>query len=130
VWEDLTRISSHVEWMADAEAIRFQSEQREGVGTAFETDTKVGPLRLTDKMVITEWEPSRAMGIRHTGVVTGVGRFTLEVAPGRPGETLFTWEESLEFPAWMGGALGARAGKPILTRIWRHNLANLRRRFE
>jgi hypothetical protein len=130
VWEDLAHISSHVEWMADAEAITFQSERREGVGTTFETDTKVGPLRLTDKMVITEWEPGRAMGIRHTGVVTGVGRFTLAEAPGRPGATLFTWEETLEFPAWMGGTLGGRAGKPILTRIWRHNLDNLRRRFE
>jgi hypothetical protein len=130
VWDDLVQIGRHVEWMADAEAIRFQTEQRHGVGTSFETDTKVGPLRLTDRMVITEWEPGRAMGIRHTGVVTGVGRFTLEEAPDRPGETLFTWVESLTFPAWMGGALGGRAGKPILTRIWRHNLENLRRRFE
>jgi hypothetical protein len=133
VWADLSRISSHVEWMADAEAIVFDSEQTEGVGTAFETDTKVGPFRLKDRMVVTEWEPGRVMGIRHTGVVTGTGRFTLEEIPGEPGGpfgTRFTWEEVLHFPAWMGGGLGSRVGGPVLKRIWARNLDNLRRRFE
>jgi carbon monoxide dehydrogenase subunit G len=121
------QISSHVEWMQDAVAIRFDSDQQEGIGTAFQTDTKVGPLRLQDKMVITEWEPGRVMGIRHTGMVTGTGRFTLEEVAG--GHTRFTWEEDLHFPAWMGGGLGGRAGAPILKRIWQHNLDNLRRHF-
>jgi len=128
VWEYLRRISSHVEWMTDAVAIRFSSEQTEGVGTAFETDTKVGPLRLTDKMLITEWEPQQAMGIRHTGVVTGTGRFTL--SPSSATGTRFTWEEDLHFPVWMGGALGGVAGAPVLKRIWQRNLANLSRHFE
>jgi uncharacterized protein YndB with AHSA1/START domain len=130
VWADLTDIASHVEWMADAEAIHFRSGQRQGVGTAFETDTKVGPLRLKDQMVITEWVPGRVMGIRHTGVVTGTGRFTLEEIPGEPVQTRFTWKEDLRFPAWMGGRLGGRAGGPILKRIWARNLETLRRRFE
>jgi hypothetical protein len=130
VWEDLVDISSHVEWMADAEAIHFQSAQRSGVGTSFETDTKVGPLRLKDQMVVTEWEPGRVMGIRHTGVVTGTGRFTLEPVPGAVDQTRFTWEETLLFPIWMGAALGGRAGAPILKKIWQRNLDNLRRRFE
>lgn len=116
--------------MADAIAVRFESDRREGVGTTFQTDTKVGPIRLTDKMVITEWEPPAVMGIRHTGVVTGTGRFTLEEVPGRPDETRFTWQENLTFPAWMGGRLGGRFGAPVLRRIWHHNLENLRRHFE
>ncbi|MDQ6616784.1 MAG: SRPBCC family protein [Actinomycetota bacterium] len=130
VWEDVARIASHVEWMADAMAIHFQSDQQDGVGTTFTTDTRVGPFRLTDKMVITEWEAGRVMGIRHTGVVTGSGRFILEEIPGVPVQTRFTWEENLRFPPWMGGSLGGRAGGLILTRIWRRNLDNLRRRFE
>ncbi len=130
VWEDLVRIASHVEWMADAEAIRFESAQREGVGTTFETDTKVGPLRLTDRMEVTEWEPGRLMGIRHIGVVTGTGRFTLEEVAARPGHTRFTWEESLRFPPWLGGSVGGRVAVPVLKRIWQRNLENLRRRFD
>jgi carbon monoxide dehydrogenase subunit G len=96
------------------------------VGTAFETDTRVGPIRLKDVMVVTEWEAGRIMGIRHTGIVTGTGRFTLEaVGDG----TRLTWNEKLVFPLWMGGGLGGIAGRPVLARIWRHNLDNLRRRF-
>jgi hypothetical protein len=129
VWEDIGRISSHVEWMADAEAIRFDSDQHEGVGTAFETDTKVGPFRLTDRMVITEWVAGASMGIRHTGIVTGSGRFTLTEVPGQPGQTRFTWEENLRFPRWMGGSVGGRAGGAVLKRIWRRNLEHLRDRF-
>jgi hypothetical protein len=114
--------------MADAEAIRFRSDQREGVGTHFETDTKVGPLRLTDVMVVTEWEPGVVMGIRHTGVVTGSGRLTLEALADD--QTRLTWCEQLHFPPWMGGALGGVVGRPVLTRIWQHNLDRLRRRFQ
>jgi len=32
VWAELERIEDHVEWMHDAVAIRFTSEQRRGVG--------------------------------------------------------------------------------------------------
>ena len=46
-------------------------------GGVLECDTVVGPVRLTDHMAITEWVPGEAMGVRHTGLVTGEGRFTL-----------------------------------------------------
>src|SRR3546814_14870314 len=67
VWRDLEDLATHSEWMADAVAIRFLTDQRSGVGTTFECDTKVGPIRLTDVMEITEWRPGKAMGVRHTG---------------------------------------------------------------
>jgi hypothetical protein len=114
--------------MHDAEAIRFLTEQRRGVGTRFECDTRVGPIRLTDVMEVTEWRPRRAMGIRHVGVVTGTGRFRLRRLPG--GRTRFTWTERLHFPWWLGGPIGATIGANlVLAPIWRRNLANLRRRF-
>ena len=133
VWADVQDVGSHVEWMADAEAIRFTSTRRSGVGTTFECDTKVGPIRLTDEMAITAWEPPGAdghgaMGVRHEGVVTGEGTFHL--APLDDGRTRCTWEESLRFPWWMGGPLGATLGKPVLRAVWRRNLTRLRRRFE
>ncbi|MDP9441063.1 MAG: SRPBCC family protein [Actinomycetota bacterium] len=128
VWAAVEDIGSHVEWMQDAAAIRFTSRRRSGVGTTFECLTRVGPFRLTDKMVVTEWKAGRAMGIRHTGVVAGTGRFTLRRR--LRGGTRFTWEETLVFPWWMGGELGALAGAPVLRRIWRHNLASLKRRVE
>ena len=128
VWSSIKDIGSHVEWMEDAVAIRFTSSRRSGVGTSFDCDTRVGPLQLTDRMEITEWRPGRSMGIRHVGVVTGEGRFSLRRR--RRGRTRFTWEERLIFPWWMGGPVGAVVGGQVLRLVWRRNLRNLKRRVE
>ena len=128
VWADVRDLASHVEWMDDAVAIRFASPLREGVGTTFDCDTRIGPLRLTDRMEVTEWEDGQTIGIRHVGVVRGAGRFTLRPAPG--GQTCFTWKEQLTFPWWMGGRVGSAVGARMLKAVWRTNLAHLRVRFE
>lgn len=128
VWAQVRDISSHVGWMADAEAIRFTSRRRRGVGTTFECDTKVGPLTLTDEMEVTSWRDGREMGVRHVGVVTGTGRFTLRRA--HRGRTRFTWEEQLVFPWWLGGPVGGLVGAPVLKLIWRGNLRRLRAGFD
>ena len=124
VWARIEDVGTHVDWMADAEAIRFTSDQTSGVGTTFDCDTKVGPLRLTDAMTITEWEPGRCMGVRHEGLVTGEGRFTLTAAGDS--RTEFTWAEHLRFPWWMGGPIGGALGAPVLRGIWRKNLRRLK----
>lgn len=130
VWEVVEPVEEHVDWMHDAVAIRFTTDQRRGVGTEFLCDTKVGPIRLVDRMEITEWTPGEVMGVRHTGIVTGTGRFTLTpIDLGR--RTRFAWEEVLTFPWWMGGPIGAWVGgKVALGPIWRRNLRNLRRIVE
>lgn len=127
VWADVRDIASHVEWMADAEAIRFTGPKRHGVGTAFDCDTRVGPFRLVDRMAVTEWDEGRVIGIRHVGLVEGSGRFTLR--PTWRGHTRFTWTETLRFPWWMGGPIGAVVGRPVLRAIWKRNLRRLRARF-
>jgi uncharacterized protein YndB with AHSA1/START domain len=130
VWHILEPVENHVDWMADAVAIRFSTDQTRGVGTSFECDTKVGPITLTDHMEITEWEPERSMGVRHTGVVTGTGVFTLEpIDLGR--RTRFTWAEELRFPWFLGGRLGELVGGQfVMKAIWRRNLKALRRLVE
>jgi hypothetical protein len=127
VWADLENIASHVEWMEDAVSIRFRGHQRRGVGTEFDCITKVGPVRLTDLMQITEWRANHTMGVRHVGLVRGAGRFRLRRARG--GRTRFSWEERLVFPWWLGGPIGGIVGAPVLRRIWRKNLRNLAARF-
>ena len=128
VWAAIEDVETHTDWMADAVAIRFLTEQTSGVGTRFECDTKVGPLGLTDVMEITEWRPRKAMGVRHVGVVTGDGVFTLKRARG--GRTRFQWSERMVFPWWMGGPLGGVVGGRILRRIWKANLRRLKARVE
>ncbi len=126
VWAVVEPVEEHVQWMHDAVAITFTTERTRGTGTEFLCDTKVGPFRLVDRMEITEWVPGEVMGVRHTGLVTGSGRFTLTpIDLGR--RTRFTWQEELTFPWWMAGPAGAWAGgKVALAPIWRRNLKNLR----
>jgi hypothetical protein len=127
VWGAIEDVRTHVEWMEDAVAIRLTDGPTQGVGTRFECDTKVGPFRLVDRMEVTEWSEPRTMGIRHAGLVTGSGRFTLR---GRRRRTIFTWEERLRFPLWLGGPVAGLLAKPVLRRMWRRSLANLRRSVE
>lgn len=126
VWTVVEPIERHVDWMADAVAIRFVSESTRGVGTEFECDTKVGPITLTDEMTVTEWEAERSMGVRHTGVVTGTGVFELEsIDLGR--RTRFTWTEDLTFPWYLGGRLGEIiGGRAVMKQIWKRNLRRLK----
>lgn len=126
VWAALEPIESHVDWMADAETIRFTTEQTRGVGTRFDCVTRVGPIRLTDRLAITKWEPQRVMGVRHDGLVTGTGQFTLQPLDGGR-RTCFTWQEDLTFPWWLGGRIGERVGgQQVMKRIWTGNLKRLR----
>ncbi len=130
VWAVVEPVENHVDWMHDAVAIRFTSEQTRGVGTEFLCDTKVGPIKLVDRMEITEWVPGEVMGVRHIGLVTGSGRFTLEpIDLGR--RTRFVWQEELTFPWWLGGPIGAYiGGKVVLRAIWNRNLRGLKQLVE
>jgi hypothetical protein len=128
VWAAMEHIETHTEWMADAVAITFRTEQRQGVGTEFECLTRIGPFTTTDVMTVTEWRPGVEMGIEHRGVVTGRGSFTLQALPG--GMTELCWHEQLSYPWWMGGPVGERTSKPVFERIWRANLHRLRAKAE
>ena len=127
VWADLERIEDHVQWMRDATAIRFVGDRRRGVRTMFECDTKVGPIRLTDIMEITDWEPGSRMAVAHRGLVAGSGSFHLDDGPGSA--TTIRWEERLRFPWWLGGTIGAWVAGPVLAELWRGNLDRLRTRI-
>lgn len=127
VWSDVQNISSHVLWMVDAEAIWFTSASTAGVGTSLECETRIGPFRLTDVMEITDWVENETMGVRHTGLVRGVGAFTLSPIAG--GRTLFRWAEELSFPLWLGGPVIEPFGSIVLKQIWKRNLQLLAQRF-
>jgi hypothetical protein len=115
IWRVIEPIEHHVDWMGDAESITFTTEQTRGVGTVFDCATKVGPIRLIDRMALTHWEPPHVMGVEHRGLVRGQGRF--DITDGR-----FTWTEELRFPWWLSA--------PALRPIWRRNLLRLKQLVE
>lgn len=159
VWYAIQDVESHTEWMRDAVAIRFLGHQRQGAGTRFVCDTKIGPFSLSDVMEITEWSPGQRMGVRHSGLVAGEGAFTLvkvesgedeggyredgsETAKSSDGKdaskakdastahTYFQWEEKLRFPWRLGGPVTALAAWPVLRSMWKGNLLRLKARIE
>ncbi len=127
VWAELADLRSHSEWMSDAGAIEFVGSQTQGSGTVMRVPTRIGPLRTTDLMTVVEWDEGRMIAVEHVGAVSGVGRF--EIAPIGDG-TEMRWSETLRFPWWLGGGIGAFVARPILRAIWRRNLDRLRRRIE
>ena len=140
VWYAIQDVESHTEWMRDAVAIRFLGHQRQGAGTRFVCDTKIGPFSLSDVMEITEWSPGQRMGVRHSGLVAGEGAFTLVKVEGGEAEsdeqdastahTYFQWEEKLRFPWRLGGPVTALAAWPVLRSMWKGNLLRLKTKIE
>ncbi len=128
VWQELADLESHVEWMADAERIDFLTNQRAGTGTRLEVETRFGPLRTSDVMEFTSWDPPDRMAVRHGGLFTGYGEFTLETIDGSA--TRVTWREQITFPWFLGGPVGAVLARPVFGWVWRRNLRRLRERVQ
>jgi hypothetical protein len=110
--------------MADAESIEFSGKQRRGVGTIFDCATRIGPLRTRDRMEVTRWTEGRELGVRHVGLVTGEGVFSLR-SRRRGRRTQLDWTERLRFPWYLGGPVTGLLAKPVLRSIWRGNLRRL-----
>lgn len=123
VWAAMSDLGSHVVWMKDARSIVFVTEQRSGVGTRMEVETRVGPLRTLDSMEVTGWDEGRSIEVAHQGLVKGKG--TLTASPEPDGRTRVSWEENLVFPWWLGGRVTAWCARPILAAVWRGNLDRL-----
>ncbi|HCB34565.1 MAG TPA: hypothetical protein DEP66_04275 [Acidimicrobiaceae bacterium] len=57
VWRYVSDLARNVEWMGDADSVFFTSDATEGVGTTFDSVSSIGPVRTTDHMTVTEWNP-------------------------------------------------------------------------
>ena len=127
VWNEVSRLENHTNWMNDAEQIDFLTKNNSGIGTKMKVLTKVGPITLYDYMTVTEWVEEKKIGVDHTGIVSGKGQFNLEKLDEY--NTKFEWKETLKFPIYLGGIFGEFFGTPILKLIWKKNLKNLKEIF-
>ena len=73
VWDEVSKIENHSNWMKDAVNIDFQTNSRTGVGTKIKVLTKIGPIKLYDYMTFTKWEDKSVIGVDHVGIVKGKG---------------------------------------------------------
>ena len=75
--------------------------------------TKLGPFKLVDSMVITDWLPYNRIVIEHTGrLVMGKGIF--EVKKISDDESEFIWQEVTQVPFGLIGQAILFVAKPIL----------------
>ena len=127
VWTETSDFASHHEWMGDALAIDFETDQRTGAGTVLLVETRFGPLRTLDRFTITEMiAPNLIRGV-HDGHVSGSAEWSLAASSGF---TTLTWREELRFPWFFGGPVGELFAKPIFLAMWRRNLRRLKARLE
>jgi uncharacterized protein YndB with AHSA1/START domain len=127
VWEAVSNLKGHERWMGDVESISFDGNVTSGPGTVMTVATRVGPIRLADRMTVTVWEPPHRIVVEHQGLVAGTGEFLLSAVAGA---TRFTWSEELRFPLILGGAFAATISRPIFALLWRHNLQRLKALIE
>ncbi|MDA9275663.1 hypothetical protein N9Q11_01805 [Acidimicrobiia bacterium] len=128
VWNEVSILKNHTNWMKDAVSIEFLNDKTQGLGAKMKVLTKVGPIKLFDYMTVTEWIDKKSIGVDHVGIVTGKGKFTLREITEE--KTDFQWEETLRFPIYLAGPVGEFFGSPVLKLIWRNNLKGLKELFE
>lgn len=127
VWDEVSVLKNHTNWMKDAVNIEFLTESTQGINTKMKVLTKVGPIKLFDYMTVTEWIEKKSIGVDHVGIVTGKGKFTLTEIDAS--KTEFQWEETLKFPIYLAGPIGEFFGAPVLKLIWKNNLHGLKELF-
>ncbi len=128
VWDEVSVLKNHTNWMKDAVNIEFLTESNQGLNTKMKVLTKVGPIKLFDYMTVTEWIDKKSIGVDHVGIVTGKGKFTLKSLDENTTE--FQWEETLKFPIYLAGPVGEFFGSPVLKYIWKNNLKGLKELFD
>jgi hypothetical protein len=124
LWDVLRRWEEQPRWMRDADDVRVIGERRDGTGTRVAVRTRVwGVSAFTEPLEVTEWDPPRRLALAHRGFVRGSGSWALE--PEGAG-TRLRWTEDLALPIPVLGEAALLLYRPILRRLMRGSLADLR----
>jgi hypothetical protein len=122
VWRILTDWEAQGEWMLEASDFVVVSPSREGVGVEAEATVRIAGIATRDRIRVDVWEPGRALGIVHLGWVGGRGDLRLSATEDG---THLEWREELRPPWGVLGAIGLRAFRPLMARIFRRDLREL-----
>jgi hypothetical protein len=129
VWDAVTDWPGQGRWMLGTRVEVDGPGDGRHLGARLTAVTGVGPLGVTDRMEIVEWEPPRRCVVRHLGkVVRGDGVF--EVHPLGPGRAQFVWSELLDLPLGLLGRLGWPLVRPVFRLGVRVSLDRMARQVE
>jgi hypothetical protein len=120
VWELVTDWEHQDDWMLEASDFVVTSEARAGVGVEAEATIRIGGITTRDRVRVVGWEPERTLSIQHDGWVSGRG--DIHLTRLGPSSTHVFWREELRPPLGPVGALGIRAFRPLMRRIFERDL--------
>ncbi len=124
-WELLIDLQKQPEWMKDALSIEQLTEGPVGVGTVMRVPTQIFFLRTTDRMEVTAFDPLEKWSVKHIGLVTGEGTFSLRDDDAGPG-TIVHWHERLSAPLGILGRIGMTLFRPALRYQFHSDLVRFR----
>jgi hypothetical protein len=125
VWEVVSDLERHGDWMVDVRMLEVISEAKSGIGVVVDVRSELfGLPLLRDVMEVVTWRPPRELAVLHRGQFSGAGRFLLE--PVRGG-TVLVWQEDVDPPLGLLGELAfALVVGPYLRRVFSRSMDKLR----
>jgi len=91
--------------------------------------TKIGPIKVQDTMVVTDWQPFERVVVEHTGrMVLGKGVFTIKKISNDVSS--FTWQEITPIPFGIVGRICLVFVKPLLNFLFNASLKKLKNNVE
>jgi carbon monoxide dehydrogenase subunit G len=128
VWDALLDWEGSSRWMVPPTTVEIMGERTNRPGMRVHAVSRLGPLRLVDHMVVTDWEPEREIRVRHVGwPLRGDGIFRVE--PDGTGAR-FVWVEDLVLPLGIVGELAGSLLKPLAERALAASCRNLKSTLE
>jgi hypothetical protein len=116
VWRVLTDWERQGDWMLEASDFVVVTPHREGVGVEAEATVRIGGISTRDRIRVDLWDPPTRLGIVHLGWVQGRGE--LRLTPMGTERTRLDWREELRPPLGPLGAIGLRAFRPLMRRVF------------
>lgn len=130
VWDVLVSWEGQPRWLVGVRDVAVTSPHREGRDVTVRATTSVmAGLSVDDLMLVTRWDPPRALVVSHLGwPVHGVGAVELDPTPHG---CVVTWWEELDVPF---GAAGDAVAESLFagwaSRRLRRSVAGLKRAAE
>jgi len=124
VWEALLDWEGSSRWMVPPTTVEVMGERTNQAGMRVHAVSRLGPLRLVDHMVVTDWVPEREIRVRHLGwPLRGDGIFRVEPEGRR---ARFVWIEDLVLPLGVVGELAGLLLRRPAERMLAASCRNLR----